>query len=396
MFIVDTNLERGLIVLRDSVPTKLTVANCAFDNSGSESPYADQMQSVIQLSSAPAVSIELLSSTFIGLRTTGNMISVLSEAGTRLLEENPFAENMAIEGCQFVRCASNDMKVLFMYINAVSFSLVENSFTLSSEVLGQMPVAVHVHGKNSRIENTQFTIAERALYPGIISLTCADGAEVEFYNCCFTKHQTFTANYPLYVDVIGPGASVVFSAVCFDADSQDSAVRNDGAVVRFVDSSFGDCVCWELASSDTLSLSESSEELTSTGEVETSESEAVPSSSAMSTVTEEPGPDAGSGKSVNAGLIAGVVIALILIIVIIVIVIIILIRRRGRQNTHEEGDVDEEFTEETVATLSTKETEDNWNNVTEDNPVFSTENFEDEDNAFANAFEEQGFFDASD
>ena len=69
--------------------------------------------------------------------------------------------------------------------------------------------------------------------------------------------------------------------------------------------------------------------------------------------------------------------------------------RRKRYLTSGEGGDNEEFTEETVTSFSEHQTEHaaDWGAVTEDNPLFATERFEEHDgDAFESAFEESGFF----
>ena len=97
-------------------------------------------------------------------------------------------------------------------------------------------------------------------------------------------------------------------------------------------------------------------------------------------------------------MIAGVVIAVIVVIVVIILLIVLLPRCKRFKSSSNEGSTNEEFTEETITTLTEHATEDNaeeWHQ-TQDNPLFASENFDgdDDDDAFANAFEEQGFFDA--
>ena len=388
-FIGNTFVGGALIVLAAGPPAKLVISGCDFDNSGNERPYDDQMDSLVLVqSSTSTMEIQLLSSSFIGLRTTGNMIRT---AAPNLLDASPFAETLSIQECYFAQCASSNIDAVFMYINAGSFSLIENTYSFASEFHGQMPVAVHLHDKNSRIENTQFTIGNRALYPGVMSLSCDDGTSIEFYNCCFTKSQSFQDDYPLYLDISGAGASVVFSAVCFDAESQDLAVRNDGATVQYLGSSFGDCQCWELAYSESPSVP-SSEVVTTSAQTESSES-SFTSSSFVPGTTDHPDSGSESGNA-STGLIVGIVVALVVILIIIVIIIILLLRRKGQKDTEEEVQAAEEFTEETITTLGDQQTTDDlgdWKGSTEDNPLFATENF-DNDDVFGNSFEEQGFF----
>lgn len=95
----------------------------------------------------------------------------------------------------------------------------------------------------------------------------------------------------------------------------------------------------------------------------------------------------------NAGLIAGVVISILVIIAILIVVVLLLIRRREKNTNPSEGH-DQEFTEETITTISENTTVQDtgeWSQTTEDNPLFATEN-DDDDSPFKNAFEEDGFF----
>ena len=83
--------------------------------------------------------------------------------------------------------------------------------------------------------------------------------------------------------------------------------------------------------------------------------------------------------------------------IILILVVVILLIRRKKSERSDEGDTnDQEFAEETITTLNSEHTaEHGWSQTTEDNPLFSTENFDDGDNPFTNAFEETGFFQAS-
>ena len=81
----------------------------------------------------------------------------------------------------------------------------------------------------------------------------------------------------------------------------------------------------------------------------------------------------------------------IVVIAILILVVLLLLRRKSK-DTGDAGAGVEEFTEETITTLTDEKTGDDgeWSNTTEDNPLFATENYEDD--PFTNAFEEVGFF----
>lgn len=107
----------------------------------------------------------------------------------------------------------------------------------------------------------------------------------------------------------------------------------------------------------------------------------------------EPTPTSGDGSgtgSSKVGIIAGVVVAVLILIIVIVILLIILWRRRKDEMTEGEAAADE-FTEETMTTLTDEQSNENagdWSQ-TQDNPLFASENFDDDDDFAAN-FEETG------
>ena len=257
------------------------------------------------------------------------------------------------------------------------------------------PLELEVSGQ-SLIEDTAFDVPSVATLPGQLALLVRDEANIQFFNCCFTKSQEFTeANRPLYLTLSGAG-TVTFQFVCFDAESQEAAMSVQGPQVNLIESSFGDCECWELAGSETpsgetavISDSETDPAFSS------SETRHTDYSEETSAETGELDPESGGGGAANAGLIAGVVVAIIVLVVVIVVVILLLLRRR--RQTSDGGDHPEEFTEETITTLTANEDTNEgevWNQGTQDNPLFASENFDnDDDDDFANAFEEQLFTD---
>ena len=111
--------------------------------------------------------------------------------------------------------------------------------------------------------------------------------------------------------------------------------------------------------------------------------------------TSDPDSQSSSGGRANAGLIAGIVVAVVVVIVIIVLVIILLLRRKRGPNSDDGLGTDEEFTEETITSVShdtdhhTLGTE--WTHTTEDTAIFQGEASDDDDDPFSNAFEETEF-----
>ena len=77
-----------------------------------------------------------------------------------------------------------------------------------------------------------------------------------------------------------------------------------------------------------------------------------------------------------------------------------LLRRRIYRDSDRSGNGPEEFTEETISTITDNTEDGNVGEVnggewaqTQDNPLFASENFgDDDDDAFNDAFEETGFF----
>ena len=228
-----------------------------------------------------------------------------------------------------------------------------------------------------------------------MSLVLTEGAHVQFYNCCFTHSTVQNADSLVFVDIAGPGV-VDFSAVCFDAVESSSIQSSGGATVNYPGSSFEGCQCFIFDSSYSeepgpASDSDSSDPFTSSGG---SDPESSASSHTDTDVTVDPAPEGGGGAKVNAGLVAGIVVAVLVIIAIIVVVIVLLLIRRREKNTGDSQGGDQEFTEETITTVSEHTAQDDtgeWSQTTEDNPLFATENFDD-DSPFTNAFEEDGFF----
>ena len=89
------------------------------------------------------------------------------------------------------------------------------------------------------------------------------------------------------------------------------------------------------------------------------------------------------------------VIAVLIIIAVIVVVILLLLRRRNgnKQQSDDAISGQEEFAEETVHTSTEGQTPGfgEWSQTSEDNALFTTETYAD-DNPFTNAFEEHQVF----
>lgn len=212
---------------------------------------------------------------------------------------------------------------------------------------------------------------------------------IEFYNCCFT-HGTGQVPSPM-IALEGQGI-VTIAYCCFDMD-RSSAMHFDESSfqIKYIGGTesdfFGDCECWippVVSESDLSPAFETSEE----------HEESNPSDSYWSSSdTGSEAPEGGGGGGINSGLVAGITVAVLVLIIIIIVVVILLIRRKKYQTSGNEGEGDQEFTEETITTMTDQPTEEHgeWGQ-TQDNPLFASENFEDDGDAFSNAFEETGFF----
>lgn len=223
---------------------------------------------------------------------------------------------------------------------------------------------------------------------------------VEFYRCCFVHTFAKETHVPIFLSLTGTG-TVRYSSVCFDASEAES-VRTDQSVTVVYEPGheyFVDCECREVPDPFSSALSSSDETIPTDTEPEetilmTVFSETVASESEMMADTQETNDTESGGGKAKAGMIAGIVIPVI-VVIIVVVLLILLLPRCKKFKSSDEGSVHEESTEETITSVSdhtaTENTED-WHG-TQDNPLFASENFGDEDDgAFSNAFEEQGDF----
>ena len=289
------------------------------------------------------------------------------------------AESISVVGSTFSSCASRSPSDAFLIIKAHSLVFNQNNLQANSD--GSTLLDIQPTEQSLNIEGTDFCVLGKYTAP-LLSITGSEGSKIEFYNCCF-RHGDDVAvmeDVPMFMSVSNQG-TVVMTSVCFDATKEESIKLSGSVVFECPDSSFGGgCECWVQASTV---YSDSEKPISTTTDTE---------SSSTTFVTDDP--EAGSGGSSSAGLIAGVVVAVIVVIVIIIVVILLLLRRKSR-TTGEEANGDQEFTEETITTLSDAQTTGGdmgeWSHTTEDNPLFASENFDD-GNGFDDAFEEGGFF----
>ena len=383
-FVDNINPLGGAIVLESLGNTSLVLDTCVFEQSGRVTGTIGQHLVLIK----PELSLaefRLQYCSFIGIRTDSHLLGF---AASNLRSVEGFmAKTMEVSYCSFVNSDSTSPTDAFILVKSPTFNIKGNVFAVETEIVGRSVLEIHVVGTGSIVEDTAFSVLGSDYSAPLLTLSSDEGSQLQFYNCCFTHPDEVSAkgDVPLFLSMNIAG-TVVFSSVCFDASREDSIKVYGSGVFECPDSSFGEgCECWALPSAEP----QPSQSTSTASETE------EPSSSQSSTATSAPvteDPASGSGGRTNAGLIAGVVVALIVIIVIIILVVLLLLRKRSR-DTGEGGAAAEEFTEETITTLTDENTTgDNgeWSQTTEDNPLFATENFDDD--AFTNAFEEDGFF----
>ena len=333
---------------------------------------------------------ELDSCEFSGIRTAAGILPAVTSA--KVLA-SPVTDKMLVQDCIFQDCSSDTGGVL--NINTNTFSWTRNDFHTSHGASQSAPIALTVNSGTSTIEHMLFSVTDASsVSSSLLALSCSAGSEINFYNCCFVHSGDIRPESPpLFLELNNDG-TVKLSLVCFDTE-KDSALSISGNDITYdgnpKDFFFGYCYCWGM-SEYTLYPDPESPSLSETQSSE--ESSGVPpgTTSDESTTTTVPTTDeeaSGSGGKANAGLIAGVVIAVIVIIVIVIVVVLLLLRRRGTQVQSEEADGgDQELAEETVSTANaTNPMMGEWAQTSEDNPIFTTESYAD-DNPFTNAFEE--------
>ena len=365
--------------------------SCRFDNT---EVHELQAQRLFGLSTA-AVAVpefELDSCEFSGIRTGAGILPSITSA--KVLA-SPVTDKMLVHDCTFQDCSSNSGAVL--NINTNTFSWTKNDFYTSLQGESQSaPIALTVNSGTSTIEHMLFSVTDAAsVSSSLLELICAAGAEIDFYNCCFVHSGDIRDDSPPLFLTLTSDGTVKLSLVCFDTE-KDSALSVSGNDITYDgnprDFFFGYCYCWGMSEytlypdpeSPSLSETQSSEESFSVPPATTSDE-----STTTTVPTTDEDPASGSGGKANAGLIAGVVIAVIVIIVIVIVVVLLLLRRRGTQVQSEEADGgDQELAEETVSTANaTNPMLGEWSQTSEDNPIFTTETYAD-DNPFTNAFEE--------
>ena len=385
-FVDNVNSLGGTLVLESLGNTSLLLDTCVFEHSERMTGTVGQHLVLIR-PELPLAELGLQHCSFIGIRTESHLFGFA--ASNLMSVEGVLAKTMEISYCSFVNSDSTSPTDAFILVKSPTFNIKGNVFAVETGIVGRSVLEIHVTGTGSIVEGTAFSVLGSDYSAPLLTLTSDEGSQLQFYNCCFTHPEEVSAkgDVPLFLSMNIAG-SVVFSSVCFDASREDSIKVSGSGAFECPDSSFGEgCECWVLPSPEpqpSASMTSASD----TSEEEPS-SESGSSSSTTSTATEDPA--AGSRGKVNAGLIAGIVVALLVIIVIIILVILLLLRKRSK-DTGEGGAGVEEFTEETITTLTDERTGDDgeWSQTTEDNPLFATENFDDD--AFTNAFEESGLF----
>lgn len=408
-FIRNENPTRSLIVL----PLHETSQHCRFISCEFEGTTSEQqVATLISVSglTVPVPEFELTSCTFTGIQTTSGILPSVS--GAQTLAGSPLSAKMTVSGCNFTSCTAVSGSVLTLNSNEVA--LTENDFHMDHG--SASPISLQVNSGKSTIEHVLFdVVAAASVQKSLIDLVCGEGAEVDFYNCCFVHTGDVASGASTFLTVSNNGI-VKFSVVCFDTD-MDSALTVFGNEITYdgdpKDFFFGHCYCWGMTDwtiypdpeSSSVEPSEVPPEPSSSSGLppEPSSSSGLPPEPSSSSSglppepsssgvapTEDPDPESGSGGKSNAGLVAGLVVMFIVIIAVVVVVVIFLLRRRRGSAPSDEGVTGaQEFAEETVSTTA-NETHGGlaeWSQTSEDNPVFMAESY-DEGNPFANAFEE--------
>ena len=293
-------------------------------------------------------------------------LGAVLDASSAQRAATPSMSALIVQDSTFSRCST--VSIPLLKFSTASLVLIGSSFSqLTSSV---SPLACEVTTSGS-ITNAQFYSSGGGA--PLIDLRLENSTSMDFYNCCFVHSGEAQPGVPLFFAIQGDG-SVVFTASCFDSD-KESSISSDGRV-EYVDTDFGECFC---------GIPPPPSEVPSSSEAESTPFE----SSTPIEPTRTSGEESGSGAK-NAGIIAGVVVVVLVIIIVIVVLLIILLRRKKTEVTEEEHGGDE-FTEETVSTLTEEQSHDNaeWTQ-TQDNPLFASANYGEED-AFESAFEETGF-----
>ena len=201
-----------------------------------------------------------------------------------------------------------------------------------------------------------------------LELSCGSGATVSMTTCCFNSneevHSQSAAGH--YVKLSATG-TVTLADMCFDTN-ESLALEVSGNVVFDGDkeSFFVHCFCSAITP--------------------------TPDPTALPLPTETPEPQ--TGKKSNAGMIAGIVIALLIVIAALVLLLFFFVIRRRKQNTSskEEEPTYEDQPEETITTINDNDLNGEWGTVTEENAIFAAPSQDQVDSPFGQAFEEKQFY----
>ena len=288
-----------------------------------------------------------------------------------MVQDSYVYQEIRIVGSVFDTCTASSDCVLRMPCQSLLLS--GNSMTNVTSLTTESPVIAVLTAGTTKIEGTAF---ESSSSLPLLDITCEEGAQLEFFNCCFT-HGTQEQTGPQFMKLVVHG-SAVLSYLCFDTDKDTAMSVTGNGKVDYQHTLFQDCVCWDVPPPS----SETTAEPTGTN---------TPTDLPTYTTTEDTGDGQASGS--NTGLIVGLVVGLLLLIAIVIIIVLVILCRKSRSSTGQDNG-NEEFTEETITTLGDEQTNDggDWGH-TQDNPLFASENYQTgDDDAYANAFEEQGFF----
>ena len=388
IFSNNANEKNGLLCFAVYEGSSCRFSDCVFNQSVSE--Y--QMKSVINLMNEFQLkTLELSFCEFAGINTSSGLL-------TSNLIEKKVSLTWNILNCSFTTTSATG---IFLNIDSPVFHLSGNNFTFMSEFGDESPITIQVANGGSIIEDSQFTLdggSKSRYWRSIVTLQFSnDGlndASLSIYNCCFVDpgiQEIYTA--ALFLTLAGSG-TLKLSVVCFNA-AQDKAIHQEqGSTVTVQydtrpEDIFGDgCVCWVPPSIPEETSISQSDPSTPT---QTSTNTDNPSFTPTSGTEEDPDdPESGSGGKANAGLIAGVTVAVIIIIIVVVVIVILILRSRRSNDSAEPESSSDELTEETITTFANKKPDfaEDWTNATEDNPIFGVDSV-DQGN-FTDQFEEEG------
>ena len=288
--------------------------------------------------------IDLSNCSFTGVTTTSGVLLSAPEHGTTI-------PNIKIVTCKFDSCVATSGSILTLYSQSVTLEL--NTCIMNTTEQTKSPFVIAVN-QQSEISGTLFD-TQRDIKQPLIDLTCENGAGVNFYNCCFTHAFDEGEASGLYMHVRKGVIDFLFT--CFDVSNSSAILFEEG--VSFTDSgntSFDDCECW---------------------------------------IYIDPTEEDHSGSN-KAGLIAGVTIGVLILIAVIVVLILFLLWRRRSTSTSTGGADDQQpnagdYPEETMTTADELDRGGTDLVVTEDNPMFVSEQLATGD-AFRPAYEESNFY----